>query len=122
MRISDWSSDVCSPDLAHTVAEVLPGTSVKKVLVTAVGDLLKFPKGAIVNFMLRHVKKQIPAYKIAGAIGFREALALGAKKACPEVSVGLDDIAFLQYTGGRSEEHTSELQSLMRISYAVFCL
>src|SRR3546814_11699236 len=97
MRISDWSSDVCSPDLAHTVAEVLPGTSVKKVLVTAVGDLLKFPKGAIVNFMLRHVKKQIPAYKIAGAIGFREALALGAKKACPEVSVGLDDIA-------RSEE------------------
>src|SRR3546814_13106676 len=90
MRISDWSSDVCSPDLAHTVAEVLPGTSVKKVLVTAVGDLLKFPKGAIVNFMLRHVKKQLPAYKIAGAIGFREALDLGAKKACPDVSVGLD--------------------------------
>jgi long-chain acyl-CoA synthetase len=97
---SGASAIVVLENFAHTVAEVLPETGIKKVLVTGVGDLLAFPKGAIVNFMLRHVKKQIPAFKIAGAIGFREALALGAKKPCPEVVVSLDDIAFLQYTGG----------------------
>ncbi|PIQ38425.1 MAG: long-chain-fatty-acid--CoA ligase [Lysobacterales bacterium CG17_big_fil_post_rev_8_21_14_2_50_64_11] len=97
---SGASAIVVLENFAHTVAEVLSETSIKKVLVTGVGDMLKFPKGAVVNFMLRHVKKQVPTYKIPGAIGFREALALGAKKACPEVTVTLDDIAFLQYTGG----------------------
>ncbi|PKM08658.1 MAG: long-chain-fatty-acid--CoA ligase [Gammaproteobacteria bacterium HGW-Gammaproteobacteria-4] len=97
---SGASAIVVLENFAHTVAEVLPETGIKKVLVTGVGDLLKFPKGAIINFMLRHVKKQVPAFKIAGAIGFREALAQGAKTPCPEVVVSLDDIAFLQYTGG----------------------
>lgn len=97
---SGASAIVVLENFAHTVAEVLPETAIKKVLITAVGDMLKFPKGAIVNFMLRYVKKQVPAYKIAGAIGFPEALALGGKKACPEVTVTLDDVAFLQYTGG----------------------
>ncbi len=97
---SGASAIVVLENFAHTVAEVLADTAIKKVVVTGVGDMLKFPKGAIVNFMLRHVKKQVPAYKITGAIGFREALALGASKACPEVTVTLDDIAFLQYTGG----------------------
>ncbi|MDP1699087.1 MAG: AMP-binding protein [Xanthomonadaceae bacterium] len=97
---SGASAIVVLENFAHTVAEVLADTAIKKAVVTGVGDMLKFPKGAIVNFMLRHVKKQVPAYKITGAIGFREALALGASKACPEVTVTLDDIAFLQYTGG----------------------
>jgi len=97
---SGASAIVVLENFAHTVAEVLPETGIKKVLVTGVGDLLAFPKGAIINFMLRHVKKQVPAFKITGATSFREALALGAKKPCPEVVVNLDDIAFLQYTGG----------------------
>ncbi|PKM01529.1 MAG: long-chain-fatty-acid--CoA ligase, partial [Gammaproteobacteria bacterium HGW-Gammaproteobacteria-6] len=97
---SGASAIVVLENFAHTVAEVLADTAIKKVVVTGVGDMLKFPKGAIVNFMLRHVKKQVPAFTITGAIGFREALALGASKACPEVTVTLDDIAFLQYTGG----------------------
>src|SRR3546814_18327841 len=85
---SGASAIVVLENFAHTVDEVLPGTSVKKVLVTAVVDLLKFYKGAIVNFMLRHVKKQIPAYKIAGAIGFREACAIGDKKKGHDVIAG----------------------------------
>jgi long-chain acyl-CoA synthetase len=97
---SGASAIVVLENFAHTVAEVLADTAIKKVVVTGVGDMLKFPKGAIINFMLRHIKKQVPAFTITGAIGFREALALGASKVCPEVTVTLDDIAFLQYTGG----------------------
>lgn len=97
---SGASAIVVLENFAHTVAEVLADTAIKKVVVTGVGDMLKFPKGAIINFMLRHIKKQVPAFTITGAIGFREALAQGAKTPCPEVVVSLDDIAFLQYTGG----------------------
>ena len=62
---------------AHTVAEVLADTPIKQVITTCVGDMLGFPKGPIVNFMLRHVKKAIPEYKIPGAVAFNQALALG---------------------------------------------
>src|SRR3546814_4353393 len=126
MRISDWSSDVCSSDL------------VTQVITTGLGDMLGFPKGAIVNFVLKYVKKMVPDYDIPDTIRFNDALALGQRQELPEVSISHDDIAFLQYTGGttgvakgampthrnlvRSEEHTSELQSLMRKPYAVFCL
>jgi long-chain acyl-CoA synthetase len=55
-------------NFAHVVQQVLPRTSVKRVLVTAVGDLLKFPKSFLVNFVLRHVRKQVPAWSIPGAL------------------------------------------------------
>src|SRR3546814_8484816 len=82
MRISDWSSDVCSSDL------------------TGLGDMLGFPKGAIVNFVLKYVKKMVPYYDIPDTIRFNDALALGQRQELPEVSISHDDIAFLQYTGG----------------------
>ncbi len=87
-------------NFAHTVAEVLPETAIKQVIVTGVGDLLHFPKGALINFTLRHVKKEVPAFHIPGAIRFKQALALGSKRPCPQVELSLSDIAFLQYTGG----------------------
>ncbi|MFT3806468.1 AMP-binding protein [Arenimonas sp.] len=85
---------------AHTVAEVLADTPIKQVITTCVGDMLGFPKGPIVNFMLRHVKKAIPEYKIPGAIGFNQAIALGGKHQLPAIDLRPQDIAFLQYTGG----------------------
>jgi len=87
-------------NFAHTVAEVLPESAIKQVIVTGVGDLLHFPKGALINFMLRHVKKEVPAFHIPGAIRFKQVLDLGARRACPAVELTLSDIAFLQYTGG----------------------
>jgi long-chain acyl-CoA synthetase len=63
-----------------------------------VGDLLGFPKGALVNFVLRQVRKQVRPWKIDGAVRFKTAIA-GAASFSP-VEVGSDDIAFLQYTGG----------------------
>jgi long-chain acyl-CoA synthetase len=70
------------------------------VLVTAVGDFLGFPKSHIVNFVVRHLRKQVPAWHIPQALSFESALAEGKKLPLAPVEVGPDDLAFLQYTGG----------------------
>ena len=85
---------------AHTLAEVIDDTPIKQVITTCIGDLLAFPKGKIVNFVLRHVKNAIPEYRLPGAISFRQALARGEDSTLPAVDIRHDDIAFLQYTGG----------------------
>ncbi|MCD9005640.1 long-chain fatty acid--CoA ligase [Luteimonas sp. XNQY3] len=87
-------------NFGKTVQDVLADTQVRQVITTGLGDLLGFPKGAIVNFVLKHVRKMVPDYAIHGAIRFRDAIALGARHELPTVSNTLDDIAFLQYTGG----------------------
>jgi long-chain acyl-CoA synthetase len=87
-------------NFGRTVQDVLAETPVKQVVATGLGDMLPFPKGSIVNFMLRHVKKMIPDYDIPSAIRFRNALTLGQMHELPEVRISSDDIAFLQYTGG----------------------
>jgi len=87
-------------NFAHVVEQVLPRTTVKHVLVTAVGDFLSFPKSHIVNFVVRHVRKQVPAWNIPQAVSFKAAVAEGKKLPLTPVEVGPDDLAFLQYTGG----------------------
>ncbi len=87
-------------NFAHTVAEVLHETPVRQVVTTGLGDLLGFPKSAIVNFVARYVKKLVPDYRIDGAVRFNDALAQGTARPAPRVDIGHDDIAFLQYTGG----------------------
>ncbi|SFK94768.1 long-chain fatty acid--CoA ligase [Lysobacter sp. cf310] len=86
-------------NFGDTVQNVIAGSSIK-VITTGLGDMLGFPKGAIVNFMLKHVKKMIPDYNIPGATRFRDALTLGQMHKLPEIEITPDDIAFLQYTGG----------------------
>jgi len=85
---------------ATTLQQVLERTQVKHVVLAAVGDLLGFPKGAIVNFTLRKVRKAVPAYSLPGARRFGDVLAEGARAGFRRVEVKPDDIAFLQYTGG----------------------
>jgi long-chain acyl-CoA synthetase len=97
---SGASAIVVMEMFAHTVEEVIAETQVRQVVTTCVGDLLGFPKGPIVNFTLRYIKKKIPEYRLPGAITFNEALALGEKHALPKVDIRSGDIAFLQYTGG----------------------
>ncbi|MGX9720192.1 long-chain fatty acid--CoA ligase [Stenotrophomonas acidaminiphila] len=87
-------------NFGDTVQQVIADTPVKQVVTTGLGDMLGFPKGAIVNFVLKYVKKMVPDYRIKGAVRFREALRLGARHALPPVEISHDDIAFLQYTGG----------------------
>jgi long-chain acyl-CoA synthetase len=87
-------------NFAHVVQEVAPHTRLTKVLVTAAGDFLGFPKGAIVNYVVRHRRKQVPEWRISGAMDFREAIRAGRQLPLNPVQVGSEDIAFLQYTGG----------------------
>ncbi|MGN7294727.1 long-chain fatty acid--CoA ligase [Rhizobium sp. SAFR-030] len=86
-------------NFAHTVAQVLPRTSLKHVVVTAMGDMLGL-KGHVVNLVVRRVKKLVPAWSIPSAISFKSVLAAGARSEFKPADCGLDDVAFLQYTGG----------------------
>ena len=87
-------------NFAHTLAEVHGDLDLDTVIVTGVGDLLGFPKSLLVNFALRHVKKQVPEYSLPGAVSFTEALSKGRYENLERVELGHEDIAFLQYTGG----------------------
>jgi long-chain acyl-CoA synthetase len=87
-------------NFAHVLAQVIGKTKVKHVIATGLGDLLDFPKRIVVNFVVRHVKRMVPAWRIAGAVPFSAALARGQGEVWTRPDVGPDDIAFLQYTGG----------------------
>ena len=87
-------------NFAHVLQQILPRTQLKKVLVTGIGDLLGMPRGLLVNFVLRHVRKQVPAWHLPGSQTFKGALASGLGAKLDPVSLTGDDIAFLQYTGG----------------------
>jgi long-chain acyl-CoA synthetase len=87
-------------NFAPTLEQVLEDTGVETVIVTGVGDLLAFPKSLLVNFVLRHVKKQVPEYSLPGSVSFTEAMSKGKYENLEPVPLGHEDIAFLQYTGG----------------------
>lgn len=87
-------------NFGHVVEKVLADSKVEKVITTGLGDMLGFPKSAIVNFVVRHIKKMVPDYSIDGAIRFRDALKAGARHPRPDVGIDREDLAFLQYTGG----------------------
>ena len=100
LKDSGASAIVVLEMFAHTLAEVIEDTPIKQVITTCIGDLLAFPKGQVINFVLRHVKNAIPDYHLPGAITFKQALARGEDSTLPVVDIRHDDIAFLQYTGG----------------------
>ncbi|VVD68107.1 long-chain fatty acid--CoA ligase [Pandoraea morbifera] len=90
-------------NFAKTAQDAIAGTDVQQVLVTQIGDLLAPGanlKGRAVNFLMRHIGRQVPAYDLPQAIPLRRALAQGAQQAPAPVPLMRDDLAFLQYTGG----------------------
>ena len=87
-------------NFAHVLEGVIADTPVEHVITTGVGDLLKFPKNVLTNFVLRRVKRAVPRYSLAGSVTFPAALRAGAGKGLKHVELGFADIAFLQYTGG----------------------
>ncbi len=102
LKDSGATAIVILANFADTLAKVLPRTAIKTVVVTQVGDLLGFPKSVLVNAVVRHVKKMVPAVSLPGAIGFNQALHLGNGYAhrYQDARPKHDDPAFLQYTGG----------------------
>jgi len=91
---------VIMDNFAATLAEVIDATPVKHVVLTRMGDLLGGLKGAIVNFVVKHVKKLVPAYRLPRSVALKWVLARGESADLAPVEVTHDDIAFLQYTGG----------------------
>ncbi|MBL36945.1 MAG: long-chain-fatty-acid--CoA ligase [Xanthomonadales bacterium] len=87
-------------NFAHTLASVIDDCPIEHVFVTGVGDLLGFPKGTFINFALRYIKKEVPAYDLPGAVRFNDALKAGDPGKLERPKLGHDDLAFLQYTGG----------------------
>jgi len=87
-------------NFAATLEKVIAETPVKHVVVTGIGDLLPFPKRHIVNFVIRRVKKMVPAWELPGHLRLEQVLARGRAKGFSPVEVSQEDIAFLQYTGG----------------------
>jgi long-chain acyl-CoA synthetase len=87
-------------NFAHVLQQVLPRTGLKKVLTTGIGDLLGVPRGILVNFVLRYVRKQIPPWSVPGSMTFKGALSAGLGLKLDPAALGPDHIAFLQYTGG----------------------
>ena len=87
-------------NFGHVLEECIDDTEVKHVVVTGLGDMLGFPKSALVNFVVRHVKKLVPPFRIDGAVRWKDALASGRGAAAGSADLNGDDLAFLQYTGG----------------------
>jgi long-chain acyl-CoA synthetase len=87
-------------NFAHVVEKVLTRSPLRRVVVSELGDLLRFPKGAVISWAARTIKKLVPAFSIANAVSLRAALDAGTALPFTPVRPAPDDLAFLQYTGG----------------------
>ena len=101
-QLNDSGSEaiIVLENFAHTLEQVLSRTAVKHIIVASMGEMLGGLKGAIVNFVVRNIKKMVPAYSLPNAMRFKQALSLGGRMKLTPVELNITDPAFLQYTGG----------------------
>ena len=100
LKDSGSKAIVIIENFAATLEKCIAATPVKHVVLCAMGDQLGFLKGALVNYVVRNVKKMVPSYSLPGAVRFNEAVARGTRGSVKTVAVKSDDVAVLQYTGG----------------------
>ncbi len=94
------SAVVIVANFAHNLQQIAHKIPAKHLIVTDMGDMLGTVKGAIVDFVVKRIKKLVPHYHLPTAISFKTVLAKGAKLTWKKPSVELEDVAVLQYTGG----------------------
>ena len=87
-------------NFAHTLEHVRAQVPIRHIVVTSLGEMLGLVKGAIVNFVVRKVRKLVPPWRLDGHVRFSTALQRGAAHELQPAQVGHEDVAFLQYTGG----------------------
>ena len=87
-------------NFANVLSEVIHETSIEKVILTKMGDMLSFPKNHIVNFVVKHIKKLVPPYEFSDSSSFLEILSKNKNSPLEKIDIDIEDIAFLQYTGG----------------------
>jgi long-chain acyl-CoA synthetase len=100
LKDSGAKAIVIIENFAVTLQKCMAETQVKHVVLCAMGDMLSAPKGALVNFVVRHVKNMVPIFDLVGAVKFNLALSRGLRATFVKPEVKSDDIAVLQYTGG----------------------
>ena len=87
-------------NFAHVLEKIRDEVGVEQIITTQIGDLLGFPKSLLINFVLKYVNKAVPGFNLPGAVSFNDVLKQGSGLKLTPVEDVLDDIAFLQYTGG----------------------
>ena len=100
LKDSGAKAIVIIENFATTLEQCIAATPVKHVIISAMGDRLGLLKGALVNYVVRHVKKMVPTYNLPGAVRFNEAIAQGTGKTLKKPVIKSTDVAVLQYTGG----------------------
>ncbi len=100
LRDSGARAIVVLENFAHVLEAAREGSALEHVVLTSMGELLGAPKGWVVDLVVRHVKRLVPAYRLPGAARFRRALARGATLGLEVPALDHDRLAFLQYTGG----------------------
>ncbi len=100
LRDSGAATIVVLENFARTLQEVMNRTQIRTVITTQIGDMFPAVKSLLTNLVVKHVKKLVPDWDIAGTTRFKQALRTGQRHPLREVPLCHDDIAFLQYTGG----------------------
>jgi long-chain acyl-CoA synthetase len=100
LKDSGSKAIVIVENFASTLEQCIANTPVKHVVLCAMGDMLGLLKGALVNYVVRNVKKMVPAFNLPGAVRFNHAMAVGTKAPFKKPQIKADDVAVLQYTGG----------------------
>lgn len=100
LKDSGAKAIVIIENFANTLEQCIAATPVKHVVLCAMGDQLGLLKGALVNYVVRNVKKMVPAYSLPGAVRFNDAVSQGMRGTLKKPDIGPDDMAVLQYTGG----------------------
>lgn len=100
LKDSGAKAIVIVENFASTLEQCLANTPVRHIVLCAMGDQLGLVKGALVNYVVRSVKKMVPPFNLPGAVRFNDALARGARRTLKRPDIKPDDIAVLQYTGG----------------------
>ena len=100
LKDSGSKAIVIIENFAHTLEQCIAATPVKHVVLAAMGDLLGFLKGGLVNYVVRKVKKMVPPFNLPQAVRFNDAIARGSRGSFKKPEIRADDMAVLQYTGG----------------------
>lgn len=100
LKDSGAKAIVILANFAKTLEQVIDKTPVKHVVVTEIGDMLGFPKSILINFVVKKIKKMVPAFELKGAVKFSEAMNKGKESPYSKPRITNSDVAFLQYTGG----------------------